>query len=55
MLSTMIQQTAAQKAPRTTDHSKDTKKHETEATRTREDDRETMLDDDLYANLAHTD
>jgi hypothetical protein len=55
MLSTMTIQTAAQKAPRSIDPKNDTKKHDVETTRTREDDRETMLDDDLYANLAHTD
>jgi len=54
MLSTMTSQTAAQKAPRATEPTHDTKKREIEA-KTRDDDRDNLADDDLYANLAHTD
>ncbi len=47
-------QTAAQKAPRAIPSSPEQKQPEAETT-TRTEDRETLCDDDLYANLAHTD
>jgi hypothetical protein len=50
----MTTQTAAQKAPRAIPSATEPKQPEAEAT-TRGDDHETQLDDDLYANLAHTD
>ena len=51
---TMHTQKAAQQAPRAVDPSPEQKKPAADAT-TRSDDRETILDDDLYGNLAHTD
>ena len=50
----MHTQTAAQKAPRAKQPSTEQQKPEAETT-TRTEDRETLHDDDLYANLAHTD
>lgn len=49
----MHTQTAAQKAPRAIEPLSEQKKPEAEPTRT--EDREILDDDDLYANLAHTD
>jgi hypothetical protein len=54
MLSSMTSQTAAQKAPRANEPARDQKNRESES-KTRDDERETLIDDDLYANLAHTD
>ena len=54
----MHTQTAAQKAPRAKQPSTEQQKPSSlidGETTTRTEDRETLFDDDLYANLAHTD